>query len=370
MQARVAVIGTRGIPDVHGGVEYHCEELYPRLVDLGFDITVFAREPYIPEPREFSGVHVVPRAAVRRKSLEAITHSMHTAYEAGHDGFDICHFHSVGPAATIPIARLFGARSVVFTMHGPDYEQRKWRTGAQRFLRYGESVGVRKADAVISVSRHLQRRLETRYGRTVVHIPNAPRAIRPTPPGDLLASLGLTGGDYVLYVGRLVPDKRVEDLLEAMARVRPEMPVVIAGHSSHAWEYGARLRDMSGVTALFTGWLEWDLTQELFSNAAAFVLPSAIEGLPLSLLEGMAHGLPCVASDIDANIEVLGEPAAGLTYPVGDVSALADALASVLDDPAHAARLGAAAQERVRDHYDWDRIAEQTADVYRQLLTR
>ncbi|MHB8964898.1 MAG: glycosyltransferase family 4 protein [Coriobacteriia bacterium] len=368
MAPRVAVIGTRGIPNVHGGVEYHCEELYPRLAELGFDITIFAREPYVTEACEFRGVHVVPLSAVKRKSLEAITHSARAAYLSARGGFDICHFHSVGPAATINLARLFGARGIVFTMHGPDYEQSKWGANAQRFLRYGESVGARRADAVISVSRHLQGRLEEKYGRTVHHIPNAPRAILSTPPGELLHSLGLSGGNYVLYVGRLVPDKRVEDLLAAMADVAPAMPIVIAGHSSHAWEYGAGLRESGGAQAHFTGWVDWVQTQELFSNAAVFVLPSAVEGLPLSLLEGMAHGVPCIASNIAANTEVLGDPPAGLVYPVRDVPALGSALRRLFGDRALAARLREDGKRRVAEAYSWDRIAEQVAGVYRSLL--
>ncbi len=370
MKPRVAVIGTRGIPDVHGGVEYHCEELYPRLADLGFDVTVFARTQYVAEPREYRGVHVIPLPAVRRKSLEAISHSARAAYRAGRERFDIVHFHSVGPAATIPLARFFGTRNIVFTMHGPDYEQRKWGPNARRFLRFGEAVGTRNADAVISVSKHLQHRLEEKYGRSVLHIPNAPRAIQATVPNGTLSSFGLKGRDYVLYVGRLVPDKRVEDLIAAMAEVKPNVPVVVAGHSSHAWEYGAHLRDVSGGNAIFTGWLEWRQTQELFTNALALVLPSAVEGLPLSLLEGMAHGVPCIASDIDGNIEVLGTPPAGIVYPVGDVPALRSALESVLNDEGLAERLSSAGPRRVAEAYDWDDIARQVAGVYRELLTR
>lgn len=370
MAPRVAVIGTRGIPDVHGGVEYHCEELYPRLAELGFDITIFAREPYITSATEYRGVHVVPLPAVRRKSLEAISHSARAAYKAGHDKFDICHFHSVGPAATIPIARLFGARNIVFTMHGPDYEQRKWGKNARRFLKFGEAVGAKRADAVVSVSGHLQRRLEEEYGRPVRYIPNAPRAIKATPPNGTLSSFGLHGRDYVLYVGRLVPDKRVEDLIEAMADVQPAVPVVVAGHSSHAWEYGAQLRESGANRAIFTGWLEWRQTQELFTNALALVLPSAVEGLPLSLLEGMAHGVPCIASDIAGNLEVLGSPPAGLVYPVGDANALRTALRTVLNDQEVATKLKAAGPRRISEAYDWDSIARQMAEVYNELLAR
>lgn len=365
---RVAVIGTRGIPDVHGGVEYHCEELYPRLVELGFDVTIFAREPYVTSACDYRGVHVIPTPCMPRKSLEAISHSAHAAHLAASGRFDIVHFHSIGPAATIPLAKLLGARNIVFTMHGPDYEQRKWGANAKRFLRFGEAVGARYADAVISVSQHIQKRLEAKYHREVLHIPNASRAIRKTPPGDLLKSLGLYGGDYVLYVGRLVPDKRVEDILEAMLEVYPSLPVVVAGHSSHAWEYGAYLRELGGMRAIFPGWVDWIGTQELFSNAAAFVLPSAVEGLPLSLLEGLAHGTPCIASDIAANIEVLGEPAAGLVYPVGNVAALRETLQRVLTDPLLAADLRLAGPRRIAEAYDWDRIARQVADVYTGLL--
>lgn len=370
MTIRVAVIGTRGIPGIHGGVEYHCEELYPRLVARGYEVTIFGREPYVTRAGTHQGVTVQPLPAVRKKSLEAITHSLRAAWVAGREGYDIVHFHSVGPAATIPVARMLGAPNIVFTMHGPDYQQRKWGAAAKRFLRFGEAVGARRADSVISVSRHLQQHLEDTYGRIVHYIPNAPRAVRRRAAGGLLDSLGLKGRDYVLYVGRLVPDKRVEDLIAAMAEVRPSMKVVIAGHSSHAWEYAAALKEASTDQVIFPGWVDTEGIQELYSNAFAFVLPSAVEGLPLSLLEAMGYGVPSIASDIPANREALGDPPAGLIYPAGDVVGLGEELRRLFSDSELARDLSSAGAVRVHQDFDWDRIADQVANVYAGLLGR
>jgi glycosyltransferase involved in cell wall biosynthesis len=370
---RIAVIGTRGIPGVAGGVESHCEELYPRLAKLGFEITIFGREPYIEGQYEYAGVHVVSVPTWRRKSLEAISTSWEGTRLATKGKFDILHYHSVGPAAVMPLARLMGAKHIVFTEHAQDYLQRKWGRVAKTFLRFGEWAGLRSADAVVSVSRHLQVALQERFHREVVYIPNGPCHTAPpacTPEEGYLDKMGLVPGEFVLYVGRLVPDKRVEDVIQAMTIAAPDTKLVIAGHTSHAWQYGAMLREMGGEHVVFCGWVGTEPLRELYANAAAFVLPSAVEGLPLSLIEAMGQGLPCVAADIPANAEVLGDPPVGLLHPVADVPAIAECLRRALTDDVLRARLAVAGPARVKATYDWDRIAEQVAEVYYRVLGR
>jgi len=356
-------VGTRGIPDVQGGVERHCAELYPRLVDLGAEVVVFGREGYC-ESGEYRGVTVRALPAPRGKGVEALLHTRLAIQAAAGQGFDIIHVHSVGPALLVPYARRVSPRSaVVFTLHAPDYEQRKWGRFARWLLKTGERRGVRGADAVISVSAWLAERAAAEYGVEPVVIPNGPGENPFVSAEDDAATLGRFGlepGDYVLFVGRLIPDKRVEDLFAACALL-PGMPrVAVVGGSSDAPAYEAELAARAPAGTVFTGALHGSELGALYRGARCMVLPSAVEGLPVTLVEAMSAGVPVVASDIAANVEVLGADAAAVTYPVGDVRALADVLGRVLSDGELRSCLVADGRARAEEVFGWERIAEDT----------
>lgn len=363
---RVAVVGTRGIPGLPGGVERHCEELYPRLAALGVDVTVYARSDYIPETMEWHGVHVVPLGHVRGKGIEALSHTLGAVLRSASTHPEILHIHSVGPAAFAPLGKVLGMRSVV-TVHARDHLQAKWGRLGKAYLRAGERIGVRRADAVIAVSRGLTTELASLYRREVVYIPNGPAHISRVMPGPVLKELGVAHGGYVLFVGRLIPDKRVEDLARACA-ASPELRLVVVGDSSDTDEYARGLKS-EFPSVIFAGTRVGEELAELYSNAGAYALPSAVEGLPLSLIEAMGYGLPGVASDISANVEVLGEFAAEAIYPLGDAVALRRRLDTLLAlDPSQRASLSERMQRRVRQEYDWDAIAGRTLEVYRSVL--
>ena len=188
-------------------------------------------------------------------------------------------------------------------------------------------------------------------------------------PGELLARLGLKGGDYVLFVGRLIPEKCPDDLAAAVAGL-PDLKVVFAGDSSYTDEFTQRLRATAGDRALFPGYMYGTDLEELYSSALAYVLPSEVEGLSISLLEAMAFGLPVVVSDIPGNIEALGDPPAGIVYPLRDRGALAEALGRLAGDAELRRDLGEKALARVRQAYDWEAIADQTLAVYEAALAR
>lgn len=365
---RIAVVGTRGIPDVHGGVERHCEELYPRIAAAGHDVCVYAREGYVERSSEYRGVRVEVLPAPRGRGVEALAHTASAMRRAARDGCDVLHVHSIGPSALIPYARMLGHSRIVATLHAPDYRQRKWGAFARAYLRAGERAGVRSSSAAICVSEWYAADLRSRYGRDVTVIPNGPglAGFTPDPASPLLARLGVRVGEYALFVGRLVPDKRVEDLLAA-ARDLGGLPVVVAGDSSDSAEYAARLRGMAGPEVLFPGYVYGQDLADLYGGAGVFVLPSSVEGLPISALEAMRFGTPVVMSDIPANREVSDGGACALLYPAGDVEALRDALAAVRE-PGSRARIVEAARARVDAVYDWDRIAARTIDVYRSVL--
>ncbi len=365
---RVAVIGSRGMPGVPGGIERHVEELYPRLAGLGVDVTVYARRGYVPRSGVVDGVTVISLPSFGGRNGEALSHTALSLLHASRGGFDLVHMHAIGPGVLLPLARLLRLRPAVFTFHSFDYRRSKWGPRARAFLRLCEWVSIHSADAIIAVSEAGAQHIRKQYGRSVCHIPNGPGRLLRRPPGTTLARLGLVPGGYVLAVGRLSPEKRLEDLIAAHAEAVPDLPLVLVGDTSYTDDYIAELRTMAGPNVHFPGYLQGEALEELYSNALVYAIPSEIEGLSLSLLEAMSLGCPVVASDIPGNREALGDPPAGLTHPACDRSALASRLRTLAGDAALREGLSDAAAARVRDVFDWDAIAMATLDVYRAAL--
>jgi len=356
------------MPEVQGGIEKHCQELYPRLVKMGVAVTLLARKGYVPARSfEYGGVLVMPLAVPRSKKFETLVHTLFGFFWLARyrRRFDVVHVHGVGPALFTPLFRLLGFK-VVVTSHGPDYRRRKWRLWARIGLILGERLGVRYANAVIAVAGHIQAQLRRQYGREVFTIPNG--AALPPPAGDtsLLADLKLKPGRYILAVGRFVPEKGFHKLLAAFARLDTDRQLVIAGSALHEDGYTRSLRQRGRETkgVVLPGFLPSDRLAVLYGHAGLFVLPSSHEGMSLSLLEALAYGLPVLASDIPANREVdLPEER---YFRCGDEEDLLRKMERLLVK-------GISDSERetnrrmIEEKYNWDRIAEETVEVYEKV---
>ncbi len=363
---KIVVIGTRGIPDVLGGVETHCQELYPRLARLGCDITVVTRSPYVPAERRRShweGVELHHLFAPRRKSIEAIVHTFLAVLYARRVGADILHIHAIGPALLTPLARLLGLRTVL-THHGPDYDRGKWGRLARAVLRAGERAGARHADRIIVISRVIAQLLAEQHGRhDTVLIHNGVTLPEPSSRTDYLDSLGLQAGRYVIGVGRFVEEKGFHELLDAWQKTRRDdsQRLVLVGDADHETRYSRRLKEQARQAgAVLTGFIKGEPLAQIYSHARLFVMPSHHEGLPIALLEAMSYNLPVLVSDIPANREVPLAPADYFT--TGDTADLARALSRKLNTPEtpdHGRLL--------REHYDWDQVAQATLQVYSSL---
>ncbi len=367
MTLRVAVIGSRGMPGVHGGIERHVEELYPRLVERGVEVTVYARRVYVPHDTDHAGVRVVSLGSLPGRYGEAISHTALSMWRARRAGYDLLHVHAIGPGLLLPLARALGFRRTVLTFHALDHERAKWGPVAKAILRLSERVATRCATEVIAVSTSGARYLEGKYRRQIRYIPNGPGKLTHRPPGALLERLGLRGGDYVLFVGRLIPEKCPDDLVAAVTEL-PDVKAVFAGDSSHTDEYTSHLKSAAGAQAIFPGYMYGADLEELYANAMAYVLPSEVEGLSISLLEAMAFGLPVVVSDIPGNVEALGDPPAGIVYRLRDRHALAAALKTIAGSADIREELGERAAVRVRQAYDWETIADRTLAAYDRAM--
>jgi len=365
-QLRIAVLGTRGIPDVMGGVETHCQELFPRLVARGHQITLFGRAPYLDSkiPYEYRGIKVIPLWAPKNKSLEAIIQTfLGILYVVKHRNlYDLLHIHAIGPALLVPLAKFFGI-PVVMTHHGPDYDRQKWGQLAKSVLRMGESLGCRFSDAVITVSRHIASLVESQFHRKATYIPNGVNLPEMAPPGVMVTRHRLVPHKYILAVGRFVPEKGFHDLLKAFATCKIDWKLVIAGDTDHEDDYSRALKQQAAqdFRVLLTGFIRGSELAEVFSNAGLFVLPSYHEGLPIALLEAISYNLPILASDIPANLELAD---VSETFPAGDVAVLS----MKLEQMTTAGTKEAVARHRIEREFNWDIVAAATEKVYCDVL--
>lgn len=370
---KVMMLGLRGVPQIQGGVEKHVEELARVFVEKGWDVEVLARKPYVAQkkPYQWEGVQVTPLWAPVSAKFEAIAHTFLGVLVAAFKRPDILHIHAIGPALLTPLARLLGLKTVV-THHGFDYNRDKWGTLARKMLKTGEWAGMRFAGERIAVSGHIARAMSDRYHVPVQFVPNGVTLRANTGQSNILQKFGLEAKKYVIMVARIVPEKNQHDLIAAFAAMQAsglhrDKKLVLVGAADHQSPYARQVEKLAHDTpgVVLTGVQRGDDLAALFGHAALFVLPSSHEGMPIALMEAMGYGLPVLASNITANLEV-GLPKADY-FTLGDVEALATQMAGKLDQP-FSAEQAAQQSADVAKTYGWAGIADQTLAVYRRLL--
>lgn len=358
---KLVVTGTRGIPNIMGGVETHCEELFPRIAAKGVDVTVIRRKTYVHDNlTEWKGVHLVDIETPKKKSFEAIIHTFKAVLKAKALKADIVHIQAIGPALLVPFARILGMK-VVFTHHGPDYDRDKWGFAAKTILKLGERFGTLYANEVVVISHVIKSLLEQKYGRMDCHlIYNGVSQPEICDYPEYFSELGIEKGKYVLGMCRFVPEKNLHHLVEAFSRINPKgCKLVLAGDTDFEDDYSRHLKEMARKhNVVLTGFIKGRKLHSLLTNACCYVLPSSHEGLPIALLEAMSYNLPVIVSDIPANLEV------GLDqhnyFHLGAIDELSAKLQDAVDSPYH--------QEYYdMSKYDWNHIADQFMEVYRQL---
>lgn len=361
---KIVVIGTRGIPNIMGGVETHCEELFPRMVEKGFDVTVIRGTNYVKDGlTEWKGVRLVNIDCPKKKSFEAIVHTFRAINEARRLGAHILHIHAIGPALLVPYAKILGMK-VVFTHHGADYDRDKWGFAAKTMLKLGERMGCMFADEVIVISDVIRNLIKRKYNRTShVHLiyngmPHPEICDYP----EYFKELGIERDKYILGMCRFVPEKKLHHLVEAFTKIKndaKDIKLVLAGDTDFEDDYSRSLKETARKNGvILTGFIKGKKLHSLLTNCLCYCLPSSHEGLPIALLEAMSYGVKVIVSDIPANKEV-GLPENNY-FPVGNVDALAEKLKTVMSQPLQHI-------DYDMKKYDWEKIANQVADVYKGL---
>jgi glycosyltransferase involved in cell wall biosynthesis len=361
---KIAMLGQKGIPATYGGIERHVEELATRLVERGHDVTVYCRPYYTKIRGEYRGVRLAQVPSIRTKHLDTATHCALAVPRILAGDYDIVHVHALGPSMFAHLPRLRGMKTVV-TVHGLDWQREKWGAFASWVLRRCEYTATEFPNRTIVVSKALREYFQEKRDCSVTYIPNG-TVLPHVREASQIREMGIEPGRYILFVGRLVPEKGCHYLLEAFRKVDTDLNLIIAGGTSFSSEYVEHLHEMGNERTRFLGYVYGDVLDELYSNARAFVLPSDIEGLPIALLEAMSFGNCCLTSDIPENLEVIGD--CGATFRQGDVDDLAEKLAELLANEDRCRSIGDRARRHVLETYDWDGVTLHTEGIYYSLL--
>lgn len=350
---KISVLGTRGFPMIQGGVEKHCESLYP-LFDSSIQFVVFRRKPYVKNKQRYPNIKFVDLPSTKIKGFEAVFHSFLATIISVLYQPDIVHIHNIGPALFSPILRLFG-KKVILTFHSPNYEHKKWGIMAKSLLKLSETIALRSSNAIIFVNKFQMNKYPEKIQKKSYYIPNGIPNISPINKTDYISSLGLTSHKYIIGVGRITPEKGFDVLIQAFEKLDNDFKLVIAGGVEAESSYMDKLRSIINTERIiFTDYIYGDKLNEIYSHAALYVLSSYNEGFPLVLLEAMRYGLDVLVSDI---------PAAHLVklnkqdyFEKGNINELALKLQEKINKY----------QKRSYElsEYDWNKIAIQTKRIY------
>jgi len=360
------MIGQKGIPATYGGIERHVEEIARRLAARGHQVDVFCRLYYTPANASYPGLGLLRRPSIHTKHLDTATHVAWCTLEAMARRYDIVHFHALGPSLFAALPRLTGARTVV-TVHGLDWQREKWGQMASWLLRQCEVPAAQFPNRTIVVSKTLREYFKEHHHLQAQFIPNGTNLL-PARPAKKILQLGLTPGKYVLFVGRLVPEKGVHYLCEAFSQIDTDMKLALVGGLSFSQEYVALLKRYESDRIRLLDYVFGEGLEELWSNAYLVVQPSTMEGLSIALLEAMSYGRCVLLSDIPENLEVAEDCA--VSFRSKDVDDLQAKLEHLIRHPEAVKACEARARDHIVQHYSWDKVAENTEALYREVLGR
>lgn len=369
---RIAFLGHKSIPSRQGGVEIVVEELATRMAELGNEVTVYNRNSHHINGKEFDnekiksykGIQMKYVPTIDKKGLAAMSSSFFASVAAAFGKFDVVHFHAEGPCAAIWLPELFGKKCVA-TIHGLDHQRAKWGKFASSYILFGEKCAAKYADEIIVLSENVRQYFLDKYNRNTVFIPNGISKPTMRNANIIKNKYGLVKDDYILFLGRLVPEKGLEYLIEAFKNVMTDKKLVIAGGSSDTSEFEQYLKELAkdNDRIVFTGFVQGEELDELYSNAYVYTLPSDLEGMPLSLLEAMSYGNCCLVSDIPECADVVEDKA--LIFKKSDIADLTQKLQYLCDNKSITDAYKKQSSDYICSKYNWDDIVNKTVELYK-----
>ncbi|MDD4289911.1 MAG: glycosyltransferase family 4 protein [Patescibacteria group bacterium] len=365
---RIAYIGQKGIPMIQGGVEAHVENLAISMAKLGHEVFVYTRSYYTDKNlKEYRGVKLISTPSLKTKNLDTITHTLFSTIHALFQKYDVIHYHSVGASLLSFIPRIFTRAKIVGTFHCQDRFHQKWGAFAKLMLHLGEWTVCKFPHVTISVSKYIQKYCLKKYNTKTIFIPNG-FEISKNFNTEILEKFNIKPKKYFLCVTRLIKHKGVHYLIDAYKKLNnPEFQLVIVGDTFYNDKYKKQLMDLAknNKNIIFTGTQMGDDLNSLFTNSYAYVLPSENEGLSISLLEAMAHGIPTVVSDIEANEDFI-EKDLVYAFENKNIEKLQETIKKLINNYEKAISRAEKASKYIKENFSWETISKQTQDVYKE----
>ncbi len=363
---KIAMLGHKRIPSREGGVEIVVGEISRRMASLGHQVVCYNRSRRgIKKIKDYMGVGIKWVLTIDVRGIAAMTSSFFGAVMTAFSNCDVVHFHAEGPAAMCFIPKLFG-KKIVVTIHGLDWQRDKWGSFASKYIHFGEKMAVKYADEIIVLSKNVKQYFLDTYKRETVYIPNGIDKHMPKKACKITEHWNLNKDDYILFLGRIVPEKGIAYLIDAYKKLNTDKKLVIAGGASDTNSFYINLKDSAedNENIIFTDFVNGEELEELYSNAYVYVLPSELEGMPLSLLEAMSFGNCCVVSDIPECTEAVGEKA--VHFKSGDSDDLNKKLQMLCDNDSVVEKYREDASDYICKKYNWDDIVKKTLELYNQ----
>ncbi len=375
---KIAMLGHKRIPSREGGVEIVVEELSTRMAKLGHDVTVYNRRgKHVLDKnqkqdnlKEYKNVKIKSALTIDKKGLAAVTSSFFATLKILFTKYDVVHYHAEGPCAWMWIIKLFSKKRVIATIHGLDWQRAKWGGFATKFIKFGEKMAVKYADEIIVLSENVQKYFKDTYNRKTIFIPNGVNKPNILKPELIKKKYNLEKDSYILFLGRLVPEKGIHYLIDAYNNLNTDKKLVIAGGASDTSDYLKELRQKSknNKNLIFTGFIQDKELDELYSNAYIYCLPSDLEGMPLSLLEAMSYGNCCLTSDISECSTVLEDK--GETFKKSDIKDLTKKLQYLIYNKKVVDKYKKESQSFILNKYNWDDIVDKTIELYEKKVQK
>lgn len=371
---RIAMIGHKRIPSREGGIEIVVDELSSALVKRGHSVVAYNRKGHHvsgkdfengEKLKEYNGIGLKTVFTFESSKLNAIVYSILASVRASFGKYDVVHFHAEGPSSMCFLPKLFG-KKVIVTIHGLDWQRSKWGGFATAFLKFGEKMAAKHADEVIVLSDNVKKYFLKTYSRDTVYIPNG--VTKPVIRDDHLIKekFGITKDSYILFLGRIVPEKCIHHLINAYKNLDTDKKLVIAGGSSHTSDYMHEVKTLAkdNKNIIFTDFVQGEVLEELYSNAYIYCLPSDLEGMPLSLLEAMSYGCCCVTSDIHECTEVCGDKA--LYFEKGNAKSLENLVNQLIHNENLVNKYKEEASDYICSKFSWNDVVDKTLELYKK----
>lgn len=363
---KIAIMGIRGIPANYGGFETFAEEMAPRLVDRGHEVTVYCRSNNVQfSGTHYKGVRLVILPTISHKYFDTVTHTflatLHSLFNK-YDAILICNSAN-SPFSWIP--RITGQK-VAINVDGLEWKRKKWNILGQWFYKISEYLATIFPNEVVTDAFDIEKYYKEKFNQDSTYIPYGAPTDR-VETDKILLEYGLDSRDYLLYVSRLEPENNAHLVVKAFEKVKTDKKLVVVGDAPYNQEYIKELRSTKDERILFTGYVFGAGYREFQSNAYFYIQATEVGGTHPALLEGMGHGNCVLANDVEEHREVLRETGVYFSNN-GSVNDLTDKMQYLCDHPDEVAKYRELTRQRVVDNYSWDKVTRDYEELFEKMI--